>query len=397
MGHASDCDDHGGPLRGVVVADFSRVLAGPLATMMLGDMGASVVKVERPGSGDDTRAWGPPFVGDDSAYYLSVNRNKRSLDLDLGSERGLDAAFALVDRSDVLIENFSPGTMERLGFGWPALHARNPGLVYCSISGFGRGRGADLAGYDFLVQALGGLMSITGEPGGRPTKVGVALVDVITGLHAALGVLAALRERDATGHGQLVEVNLLSSLLSALVNQSSSFLAAGVVPQRQGNQHPNIAPYELLEVGDGMLAMSVGNDRQFRSLCSVLGLDDLPDDERFSCNAARVANRTLLIELLSAPLREATIVEWTARLNGAGVPCGPVNDIQEAFRFAEDLNLGPIHEIERPDGTMVRQVANPIRFSATPVEYRLAPPRLGEQTSEILAWLSRSSKPPEAT
>ncbi len=379
-----------GPLQGLVVADFSRVLAGPLATMMLGDMGASVIKIERTGSGDDTRAWGPPFVDGESAYYLSINRNKRSVALDLRSEPGYKAALSLVDRADVLVENFAPGAMERLGLGWARLQARNPRLVYCSISGFGSDRGANLPGYDFLVQALGGLMSITGEPdpAGAPTKVGVALVDVVTGLHAAIGVLAALRDRDSTGTGQRVEVNLLSSLLASLVNQASSYLTAGVVPKRQGNRHPNIAPYELVQARDGMLALAVGNDRQFRALCDVLGLQHLGEDERFSTNRARVANRSALLAEISIPIRDRQVDDWTSQLNSVGVPSGPVHDVGEAFRFAEKLGLQPIREMRRADGTSISQVANPLSFSGTPIEYRIAPPRLGEHTEEILAWLA---------
>ncbi|HWI72461.1 MAG TPA: CoA transferase, partial [Baekduia sp.] len=279
----------------LVIVDFSRVLAGPLATMVLADLGAEVIKVERPGAGDDTRAWGPPFDERGQAtYFQSVNRNKSSVTLDLGSEDGGAEARALVARADVVVENFRPGVMDRLGLGYDALAAQRPGLVYCSITGFGAGAGAALPGYDLLVQALGGLMSITGEADGEPQKVGVALVDVVTGLFAAVGILAALRHRERTGEGQRVEVDLLSSLLAALVNQGSAYTLAGAVAGRMGNAHPSIAPYELLPTGEGDLVLAVGNDKQFAALCGVLGALALADDARFATNGARVAHRDAL-------------------------------------------------------------------------------------------------------
>lgn len=275
-----------GALSGIVVADFGRVLAGPYMTMLLADLGADVIKIERPGSGDDTRAWGPPFAGGEATYFLGVNRNKRSVTLDLTDPGDLAAARAIVDRADVLVENFRPGTMEKLGLGYEDVRAGNPGLVYCSVTGFGTGEGARLPGYDLLVQAMGGLMSVTGEPDGEGTKAGVALVDVITGLHAGLGVLAALRHRERTGEGQRVEVSLLSSLLSALTNQAAAHLGAGVVPRAMGNRHPSIAPYEVFEAADRPMVLAVGNDRQFRALCERLGLPGLAGDARFATNTA---------------------------------------------------------------------------------------------------------------
>ncbi len=362
-----------GALEGLLVADFSRVLAGPYATMLLADLGAEVVKVERPGSGDDTRAWGPPYAADgQSTYFHSVNRNKRSVAWDLRSREGLAEARELALRADVLVENFKPGTLDRLGLGYESLAADNPGLVYCSISGFGSGAGAALPGYDLLVQAMGGLMSITGPGPGEPTKVGVALVDVITGLHAVYGVLAALRHRDRTGRGQHVEVNLLSSLLSAMVNQSSAYAAAGVVPGILGNEHPSIAPYAVYATGDRPLVLAVGNDGQFRALTSVLQLAELADDERFATNPSRVAHRGPLRTLLEAALVTRTAADWERELTASGVPCGVVNDLAGAFALAKDLGLAPLVDVP---GSPVPQVANPLALSGTPPTYRTpAPP-----------------------
>ncbi|MEU8103696.1 CoA transferase [Nonomuraea muscovyensis] len=362
-----------GALSGLLVADFSRVLAGPYATMLLADLGADVVKVERPGTGDDTRSWGPPHAGGDSTYFLAVNRNKRSIALDLRDPADLEVARALACRADVLVENFRPGTMDRLGLGYDALRAANPGLVYCSVTGFGTGEGAGLPGYDLIVQAVGGLMSVTGEPDGPGTKAGVALVDVITGLHAALGVLAALRHRDATGEGQRVTVSLLSSLLSALTNLSSGYAAAGVVPAAMGNRHPSIVPYEVFRAADRPLVIAAGNDRQFGALCEVLGLDGLAADPCFATNAARVAHRDALVAQLDRALAARPAAEWFAALTAAGVPCGPINSVADAFSLAAGLGLRPIVG----EGAAA-QVANPIGLDVTPPEYRLPPPALGQ-------------------
>ena len=375
-----------GALDGVLVADFSRVLAGPYATMLLADLGADVVKVERPERGDDTRQWGPPYdEAGEPTYFLSVNRNKRSLVVDLTTDAGRRIAQALSARADVVIENFKPGTMERFGLGYEALSADDPGLVYCSISGFGSGAGRDLPGYDLVAQAVGGLMSITGGRDGAPTKVGVALVDVITGLHAAVGILAALRHRDRTGQGQRVEVTLLSSLISALVNQSSAYAAAGVVPQILGSAHPSISPYAVFDVADGGLALAVGNDHQFSELCRVIGAPQLAQDPRFSTNPARVVNRDDLNDALRAPLRARTRAQWFDALTGVGVPCGPINDMAGAFELADRLGLSPVVEIDdaRRDAPS-RQVRDPLGMSATPPVYRTAPPRLGEDTASVL-------------
>lgn len=368
-----------GALGDLLIADFGRVLAGPYATMLLADLGAEVVKIERPDSGDDTRHWGPPWVGDEASYFLSVNRNKKSVALNLSDTNDLAAARELVARADVVVENFLPGTMDRLGLGYDTVYEVNPGLVYCSITGFGGHN--NLPGYDLLIQAVGGLMSITGPDPATPTKVGVAVVDVITGLHAALGILAALRHRDRTGRGQRVEVNLLSSLLSALANQSAGFVAAGAVPQAMGNRHPSIAPYEVFDTADRPLVLAVGNDRQFAAMADVLGMPELADDERYASNAVRVAHREELAKTLASALAANTADAWFEALTAARVPCGPLNDIADAVALAERLGLDPVAAIDdaRRDG-VTKTVANPIRLSATPATYRTAPPLLGEDT-----------------
>jgi crotonobetainyl-CoA:carnitine CoA-transferase CaiB-like acyl-CoA transferase len=372
------------PLEGILVADFSRVLAGPLASMVLGDLGAEVIKVERP-EGDDTRAWGPPWSGDGSStYFDSVNRNKRSIVLDLGAEADRELGRRLIDRADVLIENFRPGAMERFGLGVDAMRALNPRLVSCSVTGFGAGAGAALPGYDLMIQAVGGLMSITGQPDGPPTKVGVALVDVIAGLFAAVAILAALAERERSGLGQRAEISLMGALLAGLVNQASGFLGAGAVPTRMGNRHPSIAPYESFDTADGEIVVAVGNDRQFDALCRELGCAPLAADERFATNAARVGHREALIEALAPRFAERPRGPLATALNAAGVPCGPVNDIGEAFALAESLGLGSI--VEMAEGA--RQVANPISLDATPVGYRRVPPRLGADDAAVRAWLA---------
>lgn len=369
------------PLNGIKVADFSRVLAGPFATMMLADFGADVIKVESPG-GDDTRAWVPP-VDEHGAgtYFSSVNRNKRSVVCDLRSQEGLAQALDIALAADVVVENFRPGVMQRFGLDYDTLRAVRPDLVYCSITGFGSKGGAHLPGYDLLVQAVGGLMSVTGSPESEPSKVGVALVDVVTGQNAVVGILAALRSRDQTGRGQRVDVNLLSSLLAGLVNQASSTLATGESPQRMGNAHPSIAPYETLQTADGPLALAVGTDKQFAALARVLGVPELADDSRFRGNSNRVAHRVALKALLEEQLRKKPAVEWSGLLSEAGVPAGKVNSIVEAIQLAADLGLEPVVEIA--DGSSPRtsrQVANPIQLSETPATYRRLPPLLGEHS-----------------
>jgi crotonobetainyl-CoA:carnitine CoA-transferase CaiB-like acyl-CoA transferase len=368
-------------LEDLLIVDFSRVLAGPLATMVLADLGATVIKVERGPIGDDTRAWGPPFdERGDATYFQAVNRNKSSETIDLTTPAGAARARALVAKADVVVENFRPGVMDRLGLDWPTLAAADPALVYCSITGFGAGAGAARPGYDLLVQALGGLMSITGEANGEPQKVGVALVDVITGLFAAVGVLAAVRHRDRTGEGQRVEVNLLSSLLAALVNQGSAYTLAGTIAGRMGNAHPSIAPYELFPTADGDLVLAVGNDKQFAALCETMDAPELARDERFATNGARVAHRAALRDILVARLAGRDAAAWVAALSAIGVPAGQVNDIAGAFALAHELGLDPIVEIPRDDGSVARLTRNPITLSTTPATYRSAPPPLESPT-----------------
>jgi crotonobetainyl-CoA:carnitine CoA-transferase CaiB-like acyl-CoA transferase len=364
-----------GALSGVRIADFGRVLAAPYATMLLADLGAEVVKVERPGGGDETRGWGPPWSNGQSTYFLSANRNKSSRVVDLSGEEGQAEVKELVSTCDVVVENFRPGTMERLGLGYDALCSENPDLVYCSLTGFGAGRGADLPGYDLIIQAVGGLMSITGQEDGQPTKVGVALVDIITGLHAVTGILAALRHRDESGEGQKVEVNLMSSLLSALSNQASGYVCTGRIPEMIGNRHPSIAPYEVFDTADRPIAIAAANDKLFYLLTTAIGREDLFGDPRFGTNADRVANRGELSAELENRLAEGTADEWFELLSEAGVPCGPINNIAQAFELAERLGLSPIVEMSSPETSdPVRQVANPISLSKTPVAYSAAPP-----------------------
>lgn len=379
-----------GPLSGIRVADFSRVLAGPHATMMLADMGADVIKIESP-EGDGTRQWSPPVntVGQ-STYFAGVNRGKRSVVLDLADPSDLTVAKELAATADVVVENFKPGTMAKFGLSFDEVAASNPGVVYCSISGFGDGDGAELPGYDLLVQAVGGLMSITGQAdsqGGEPTKVGVAVVDILTGLHAVIGIQAALRARDTTpsptgGRGQHVKVSLLSSLLSSLANQAASTLETGVSPGRMGNAHPSIAPYETFNAADQQIALAVGTDAQFARLCEVLGVPELASDVKFSTNPARVAHRAELRQLLQARFAPAPASTWITQLTAASVPAGRVNTVAQALELAESLGLQPVARTEAVavDGSSheVKTVANPIWFSATPVRYTEPPPRLNE-------------------
>jgi len=390
-GRDVDAGPRAGPLSGVVVADFSRVLAGPLATMTLGDLGADVIKVEQPGIGDVTREWGPPFTDDGfSTYYLSVNRNKRSVSLDLATEQGLADAQALTDRADVVVENFRAGFMQDRGLGYDVVGERNPGVVYCSLSAFGSDASEAPPGFDLLIQAMSGLMSLTGAEDGPPTKVGVAVVDVLTGLQAANGIQAALRERDRTGRGQRVEVDLMSSALAGLVNQASAYVAGGEVPERLGNRHPSITPYETFPTATESLAVAPGNDRQFAALCRALERDGLSHQARFASNAARVRNRDELAAELGAVFAGGTRDGWIARLRAEGVPCGPVNDVAEAFDTARELGQEPMTRVTGDDGRIVEQVRNPMGLSETPVTYRGAPPRLDEHGAEVRSWLRRS-------
>jgi len=376
-------------LQGLLVADFSRVLAGPLCTQTLGDLGADVVKVERPGTGDDTRQWGPPFVAEGSTYYLGLNRGKRSLVLDLRDPEDNALAQELCARADVVLESFRPGAMDRLGLGYEAVRERNPGVVYTSISAFGSGEATrELPGYDLLVQAMSGYMSITGAADGHALKPGTALADMLTGLYATIGTLAALQARERSGTGQHVEVSLMDSALASLLNLGSSFLTTGTVPSRSGNRHPSIAPYETFAAADRDIALAGGNDAIFERLCGVLGRPELATDPRFATNADRVGNRDALGAELEAAFAGDTAAAWAERLNAAGVPAGPVNDVGEAFALAERLGLEPVTELEG-----VRTTRSPLRLSATPAEPARRPPRLGEHDAELRAWLSRPAPP----
>ena len=372
------------PLDGIVVADFSRVLAGPYATMLLGDLGADVVKVERPDGGDDTRAWGPPWHGDASTYYLTTNRNKRSVALDLTDEGDRWLARTLALRADVLVESFRPGLMAGWGLDGNSLRADgNPGLVSCSVTAFGTGdAGRALPGYDFLLQAMGGLMHVTGEPDGPPLKVGAAVVDLICGLIAANGIQAALLERGRTGRGRHVEVSLMDSALASLLNQASAWVAGGVAGTRRGNRHPSIVPYETYDAADRPIAIAVGNDRLFGRLCAALGLIELAGDERFETNAARVEHRDELSRLLGRAIAREPAVHWVQVLRQAAVPVGPINGVDEAFALADELGMEPteVHE-------GVPLVRPPMRLDGERPEIRRAPPALDEHGDEIRAWL----------
>jgi crotonobetainyl-CoA:carnitine CoA-transferase CaiB-like acyl-CoA transferase len=371
------------PLDGILVADFSRVLAGPYASMLLGDLGADVIKVERPDGGDDTRAWGPPWRDRESTYYLGLNRNKRSVVLDLGDPADAELARELAGRADVVLESFRPGLMARWGLDGNTLRARNPRVVTCSITAFGTSeQAAGMPGYDFLLQALGGLMSITGEPDGRPLKVGSAVVDLVCGLLAVVGIQAALVERERTGRGRHVEVSLMDAVLTSLLNQGSAWVAGGTVPARLGNRHPSIVPYQTYDGADRPFAVAVGNDRQFARLCTAVGLDELPGDPDFATNQARVANVDALSGRLQAAFATAPAAHWVDALRAAGVPAGLINGVDEAWALAEELGMEPI---ARPGGVPV--AAPPLRLDGERPDVRYAPPRLDEHGDEIRAWL----------
>ncbi|MBV9890280.1 MAG: CoA transferase [Rhizobacter sp.] len=396
-------------LEGVRVLDLSRVLAGPWSTQVLGDLGADVIKVEKPAKdgaagGDDTRGWGPPFLHDregretsDAAYYLGTNRNKRSVTIDIASAEGAELVRRLADRADVLIENFKVGDLARHGLDAASLLARNPRLVYCSITGFGQtGPYRERAGYDYAIQGMGGLMSVTGPsrgeiaddaPGGGPQKVGVAVADLFTGMYATVAILAALRHRDGTGRGQAIDMALLDTQVAMLANLGAGFLASGVAPQRAGNAHQNIVPYQVFEVADGHLILAVGNDGQFSRLCAVAGCSELATDPRFARNAERVRNRAVLVPLLAARLKLRTRGEWLAALERVKVPAGPINDLAEVFADPHVRHREMAVELPHPAAGSVRLVANPIKLAATPVRYRRAPPLLGADTEDVLGEL----------
>jgi len=383
----ADSTANSGPLKGLLVADFSRVLAGPYCTMLLADLGADVIKVESP-AGDDTRRWVPPVTDAGiSTYYLAINRNKRSVALDLGSPDDLEAARELVCRADVLVENFRPGGLAKFGLDYESVAVSNPRLVYASISGFGAGGGKDLPGYDLMVQAMSGLMSLTGDPDGPPFRAGISVFDVMTGLHTAIGILAAINHRTRTGRGQHVEASLMASALSGMVNQTSAEVAGNVTPFRMGNSHPSLFPYEPLPTGDGYLIVTAGNDVQFRKLCQVLDAEHLADDPRFARTGARTAHRAELRELLVERLATRTAAEWFRALIGVGVPCGPINNVAQGVAFATEIGLDPV--VLAGHGTAaVPTIRHPLEFSASPPRYELPPPGLDEHGAEIREWLA---------
>ena len=385
-----------GPLNDVVVLDLSRILAGPWATQVLADLGATVIKVERPGEGDDTRRWGPPWLKDgagadtaESAYYLGANRGKQSVAIDFTRPEGADLVRALARRAHVLVENFKVGGLAKYGLDWPSLRALNPRLVYCSITGYGQtGPYAQRAGYDAAIQAEGGLMSITGEPGGTPgggpQKVGVAVADLMTGMYAVAGILAALRHADATGEGQQIDLALLDTQVGWLANQAMNYLVGGAVPGRQGTAHPNIVPYQVMPAADGHFMLAVGNDAQFRRCCAVVGRPEWADDPRFATNAARVAQRAELVPLLAAELRRRPAREWLDALSRETVPCAPVNTLDQVFDDPQVRARGMRVDLPHALGGTVPMVGSPLKLSATPVEYRSAPPLLGADTRAVL-------------
>jgi len=379
-------------LAGVRVLDLTRVLAGPWCTQVLADLGADVIKIERPGTGDDTRGWGPPFLHDasgnetgESAYYLCANRNKRSLTVDLSTPEGQDVIRRLVLQCDVLVENFKVGDMARNGLDAATLRALSPRLVHCSITGFGQdGPYAQRAGYDFAVQGLGGLMSLTGEAGGEPQKVGVAVADLFTGMYATVAILAALRHRDATGEGQVIDMALLDAQVAMLANLGSHALVGGEVPPRQGNAHANIVPYQVFAVADGHLIVAVGNDRQFARLCDLLDLTTVAHDPRYATNAARVRHRDALIPVLQAAFCKRGRGAWLTSLEAAGIPCGPVNDLADVFADPQVQARGMVVEVAHPLAGAVPLVGSPMKLSVTPVEPPRAPPLLGQHTDGVL-------------
>jgi len=372
------------PLNGIHVLDLSRVLAGPYCTMVLGDLGAQVIKVESP-DGDETRGWGPPFVGDQSAYFLCVNRNKRGIVLDFKTEEGRQVLHRLIKRSDILVENFRPGTLARFSLDFESAAALNPSLIYCSITGFGQtGPLREKPGYDFMIQAIGGLMSITGEPDGEPMKVGVAVADLFAGQNAVIAILAALQARAQTGRGQHLDISLFDSQVTMLANVASNYLISGKSPKRHGNAHANIVPYQSFQASDVWFVIAVGNDKQFEKLCEVIGKRELAQDSRFETNAGRVEHRHELISTLKPIIRERPASEWLAALESAGIPCGPINTLDEVFSMPQVERREMLVQTEHPGPGGLRLVGSPLKFGATPVEYRLPPPKLGEHTAEIL-------------
>ncbi|MEY2818432.1 MAG: hypothetical protein RL275_1895 [Chloroflexota bacterium] len=371
------------PLQNIRVLDLSRVLAGPYCTMVLGDLGAEVIKVEPP-EGDETRGWGPPFAEGESAYYLCVNRNKRSMVVNLKTDEGREILRELAMQSDVLVENFRPGTLKKFGLDFETLHELNPRLIYCSISGFGQtGPLRDMPGYDFMIQAMGGIMSVTGEPDGEPMKVGVAVADLFAGQNAVISILAALQARTFTGEGQYIDIALFDSELGWLANVASNFLISGKNPKRYGNAHANIVPYQSFQASDGWFVVAVGNDKQFEAFCKVIGKPELSADKRFSTNSARVQNRELLIPLLKPIFMQKTVSEWLA-LIGDQFPCGPINNFDQVFSMPHVKEREMLVQMEHPTIGALPLVGSPLKMGGTPVSYRLPPPLMGQHTKDIL-------------
>lgn len=378
-----------GALEGIRVLDLTRALAGPYCTMFLGDMGAEVVKIEQPQVGDDSRGWGPPFIGAESAYFLAINRNKKSITVDMKSDRGIELVRRLAAMSDVFVENFRPGTLERLGLGERELRERNPRLIYASLSGFGAdGPMKDWPGYDLVIQAWGGFMSITGMPDGEPTKVAVAIIDVVAGLMIGKAIVAALFARERTGVGQKVDTSLLEAEVACLIPYGSDYLASGKVPGRWGNAHPNIVPYQSFKTQDGYMVVGAASEGNWRRLCEAIGMAELADDPRFTKNAQRVANRQELIRILTSEFLKRPTAAWIELLTGAGLPCAPVNTIDRVFKEPQVLHRKMLIEIEHPTAGKVRMAGLPLKFSGTPASVRLPPPVLGEHSQDILrSWL----------
>ena len=379
-----------GPLRGLRVLDLTRVLAGPTCTQMLGDMGAEVIKIERPEAGDDTRAFAPPYWPEtkESAYFLGVNRNKKSLTLDIAKPEGQAIVHQLLDSCDILVETFKVGALAKYGLGYDQLHVTYPGLIYCSITGFGQtGPYAPRPGYDALIQGMGGVMSLTGEPDGLPQKVGVPVADVFAGLYGCIGILAALRHRERTGQGQQVDIGMLDTHVAWLANQGMNYLATRENPERLGNQHPNIVPYQVFPTKDGHIVLSVGNDPTFERFCKAVGQEALLADPRFATNAARVGNRQLVTDTLTPVMQSRTTAEWVAALEALKIGCGPINKLSEVFADPHVQARGCVVEMPHASGQTVQVIANPVRLSGTPADYRVPPPQLGEHSAEVLSGL----------
>jgi len=382
-----------GALEGIKIVDLTRVLAGPFCTMTLADLGADVIKIEGTATKDDTRFWGPPYAGGESAYYLCANRNKRAIRLNLKSEKGKEVFKRLVAESDVVVQNFKTGTLERMGLGYEQLKAVNPRIILASITGFGsNGPYKDLAGYDYIIQAMSGLMEITGDQQSGPMKVGVAIADVLTGLYTTVGILAAIQERNHSGVGQSIDISLFDSQISALVNVASNYLVSGIIPKRLGNQHPNIVPYQVFPTADQEMVVAVGNDAQFRKFVQVLGVEDWADDDRFATNPKRVENRELLIGMISERMKTQSSRHWREQLEAVGVPNGPINNMKELFADPQVKAREMVVEMAHPTAEKIKLVGSPLKLSRTPVEMKRHPPLYGEHTEQVLASLGYTSE-----